>query len=304
MRRIAVIDLGTNSTRLLVADVDGRRVRELARRSEVTRLGDGVDASGRLNEAAVERVCAVVAGYRNTIDGLRAERVEAIATSAVRDSANGAEFVRCLSERFGLDARTLSGHDEARLTFLGATARRDHRPCLVIDIGGGSTELVVGAAGAQPEFHASTQLGSVRGSERYLRDDPPSAAQVSALRADVRAVIERDIPARLRGPQHDAIAVAGTATSLAAIDQRLVPYDRDAVDGYVIARAACERMLGELTALPLELRRDVIGLHPARAPTIVAGAAILAETMAALALERVETSEADLLHGVAITGTS
>ena len=300
--RVAVVDLGTNSTRLLVADVAHGSVTELDRRTNVTRLGEGVDASGRLADTAMERVFATVAGYREAIDGLGAEQVVAVATSAVRDAANGEDFRVALRDRYGIDARTISGDEEARLTFLGATSARPRGArTVVIDIGGGSTELVVGRGGGEPEFHVSTQAGSVRQTERHLPSDPVPAAEIEPLRAEVREIIETGAPEDVRAGVEAGIAVAGTATSLAAIDQRLDPYDPEKVDGYALTLDACERMLAALAALPLAERREVAGLHPDRAPTIVAGAAILVEAMSAFALDHVETSEADILHGAALT---
>src|SRR3954470_6245861 len=196
---IAVVDLGTNSTRLLVAEVEDGRVRELERRSTVTRLGEGVDASGRLADAAMERVFATLADYRELIDRHKAERVVAVATSAVRDSANGDEFREALSERFGIDAQIISGEQEARLTFLGATAGRNPATTtLVIDIGGGSSELVIGRPGEDHDFHVSTQAGAVRQSERHLHDDPPTPEQLDALRREVRGIIDEAVPRELR----------------------------------------------------------------------------------------------------------
>jgi len=301
--RVAVLDLGTNSTRLLIADVQDGHLEELDRRTAVTRLGERVEATGRLQPAAIERVCETLVAYRRAIDERRVDRIESVATSAVRDATNGDELRATLRERFGLEARTLSGDEEARLTFLGATSGRSSGDAstLVIDIGGGSTEFVIGAPGEAPDFHVSTQAGSVRHTERHLAHDPPTTPEVRELRSDVRQLIERSVRARVRARVTKGIAVAGTATSLAAIDQRLNVYDRSRVDGYELQRPACERMLAELAALPLERRREVVGLNPARAPTIVAGAAVLVESMEAFALERVETSESDILHGVAIT---
>jgi exopolyphosphatase/guanosine-5'-triphosphate,3'-diphosphate pyrophosphatase len=300
--RVAVVDLGTNSTRLLVAQVADGRVDELAHASNVTRLGEGVDATGRLQDAAIERVHATLAGYRETIDLLEAERIVAVATSAVRDAANGEDFRAALRERYGIDARTISGDEEARLTFRGATSARapGEGPLLVIDIGGGSTEFVVGRAGEEPCFHVSTPAGSVRQSERHIRDDPAPPEQVAAAAREVRAILEGEIPGRTRAEVTAGIAVAGTATSLAAIDQELDPYDADRVHGYELRLDACERMLTVLAALPLERRREVAGLHPDRAPTIVAGAVILVESMRLFGLTAVETSEADILHGAAL----
>jgi exopolyphosphatase/guanosine-5'-triphosphate,3'-diphosphate pyrophosphatase len=304
-RPIAVVDLGSNSTRLLVAVVEDGRVRELERHSTVTRLGDGVDGSGRLSEAAMERVLDALAGYRELIDEHGAEPVVAVATSAVRDSENGDDLRAAMQERHGIDARTISGDEEAGLTFHGATAARaGGAVTLVIDIGGGSTELVIGRPGQDPSFHVSTQSGSVRQSERHLKDDPPTADQLDALRAEVREIVDEAVPRELRGQVEEGIAVAGTATQLAAVDQAVEPYDPARLDGYRLTRGACERMLATLAALPLEERREVAGLDPARAPTIVAGAAILLEVMAAFSLDAVEVSEADILHGAALRASN
>jgi exopolyphosphatase / guanosine-5'-triphosphate,3'-diphosphate pyrophosphatase len=298
---IAVVDLGTNSTRLLVARVVDGRVEELERRSTVTRLGDGVDATGRLAGAAMERVFATIGDYCELIDGRGADPVVAVATSAVRDSANGEEFRAAMRDRFGIDARILSGDQEARLTFLGATnGRAAHSATLVVDIGGGSTELVIGRPGADPEFHVSTQAGSVRQSERHLHDDPPAPEQLAELREEVRGIIDAAVPPDLRDGVDHGIAVAGTATQLASIDLGLEERDSARADGHVLTHTACDRMLAMLASKPLAERREVRGLDPDRAPTIVAGAAILVEAMDAFRLDAVEAAKADILHGAAI----
>jgi len=299
--RIAVVDIGTNSTRLLVAEVaPGRIERELARATEVTRLGDGVDATGRLSGDAMARVIDACARYRATIDELGAERVVAVLTSAVRDAANGRELHDELQRRFGFDAQTLSGEQEARLTYLGATSWRGHdEPLLVLDIGGGSTELVVGS-GDELEFFVSTQVGSVRFTERYLAADPPAPDALEACRRAVRSELERAVPAVVRARPRDGVAVAGTPTSFAAIELELEPYDRDHVHGHRLSRARCEEILARLARLPLAERRAVPGLHPDRAPTIVAGGAVLVETMALFGLEQMEVSEHDILDGAAL----
>jgi exopolyphosphatase/guanosine-5'-triphosphate,3'-diphosphate pyrophosphatase len=307
-RPIAVVDLGTNSTRLLIARVTGPSgpVEELERRSEVTRLGQGVDSSGRLADEAVERVFGVLEQYASLIEEHGAERVVALATSAVRDSENGDEFRAAMRERFGFDARTISGDEEARLTFLGATSARSDRdePTLVIDIGGGSTELVVGRPASDPDFHVSTQAGSVRQSERHLHDDPPAAGQVRALGEEVRGIIEAEVPGAVRGDVTRGIAVAGTATQLASIDLECEPNDPARVHGHELELDNVRAMLARLAAVPLAERREIRGLHPDRAPTIVAGAAILVQAMEAFGLGRVETSETDILHGAALSAAS
>ena len=277
---VAVIDIGTNTTRLLVAEVEDGEVVELERRTTITSLGQGVDASGRLAQDAMDRVTEAIAVYREVIDRLGAERVVALATSAMRDAENGPAFRDFLAERFGIEARTISGDEEARLTFLGATGgRNDDRETLVIDIGGGSTEFVSGRPGREPNFHVSTQMGSVRFTERYA-DLEEMAAAVSETVPDVSV--------------EQGIAVAGTATSLAAID------GAEEVHGYRLSLATCERLVAMLAGMSLEERRRVPGLHPDRAPTIVAGAVILTESIRELGLAEIEVSVADLLHGAAL----
>jgi exopolyphosphatase/guanosine-5'-triphosphate,3'-diphosphate pyrophosphatase len=284
---VAVIDIGTNTTRLLVAEPEDGDVVELERRTTITSLGQGVDSTGRLADAAMDRVAEAIAAYREVIDRVGAEKVVAVATSAMRDAENGPAFRDYLKEKYGVDARTISGDEEARLTFLGATAgRNDDRETVVIDIGGGSTEYVAGRAGEDPSFHTSTQMGSVRHTERFLHTDPPKPEELQALAEDVRGIVPSV------SAEH-AIAVAGTATSLAAID------GAEEVHGYRLNLAACERIAAMLAGLPLEERRNVKGLHPDRAPTIVAGAVILTESIRALGLSEVEISDRDLLHGAA-----
>jgi exopolyphosphatase/guanosine-5'-triphosphate,3'-diphosphate pyrophosphatase len=300
-RRIGVVDMGTNSTRLLVAEVHDGHVTELERRTIVTRLGEGVEATGRLAAAAIARVCEALAVYREVLDRLGTSDVVAVATSAMRDAENGPAFREEIRERFGIEARTISGDEEARLTFLGATSgRRAGAETLVIDIGGGSTEYVTGKTGSDPGFHVSTRMGSVRHTERHLHSDPPTADEMATLAEDARSILVTDIPADVRERVEEGIAVAGTATSLAAIAQELDPYDPDKVHGYRLGRGTCERIVAQLAALTVKERRGVKGLHPDRAPTIVAGAVILLESMRAFELDEIEVSEADILHGAAL----
>jgi exopolyphosphatase/guanosine-5'-triphosphate,3'-diphosphate pyrophosphatase len=300
---VAVVDIGTNSTRLLVAEVkDGRVAAELERESQVTRLGAGVDSAGRLQDEAMERVYATLARYREAIERHGAQRAVAVLTSAVRDAANGAEFAETVKQRFGLEPHVLKGEEEARLTFLGATSERDpgdDTPTLVIDIGGGSTELVIGA-GQRAHFHVSTQAGVVRQSERHIREDPPTEAELTELRRDVRGILEAGVPEEQRSAVQQGIAVAGTATSLAAIAQRLDPYDPAKVHGYRLNGAERDRIRDELTKLTLEQRRAVPGLHPDRAATIIPGVLILEQVMDLFGLDEVEISEHDILRGAAI----
>jgi exopolyphosphatase / guanosine-5'-triphosphate,3'-diphosphate pyrophosphatase len=301
--RRAVVDIGTNSTRLLVADVEDGRVGDvLARRTEITRLGAGVDADGRLSDEAMQRVYTVLDNYRKVIDEQGATDAVAVLTSAVRDAANGVEFSDAVRERWRIEPHVLSGDDEARLTFLGATSERDpddRTPTLVIDIGGGSTEFVIGT-GREMDFHVSNQAGVVRQTERHLHTDPPTDGEQAALARDAREILSAGTPESRRRAVAHAIAVAGTATSLASIAQELVPYDADKVEGYVLTRAEIRQIRERLAGMTLAERRQVRGLHPDRAPTIVAGAIILLETLELFGLDQVEVSEHDILRGAAL----
>jgi exopolyphosphatase/guanosine-5'-triphosphate,3'-diphosphate pyrophosphatase len=292
--------MGTNSTRLLVADVEDGRVRELERRSTVTRLGRGVDTSGQLAGEAIEDVCAAVARYIGIYEAIGAEHVVAVATSAVRDASNGEVFLAELRERFALQARILDGDEEARLTYLGACAEREPRlKTLVIDIGGGSTELVIGDAN-EVDFYASLQAGTVRHTERHLIHDPAEPAELEELANDVRSLVDSELQGAALVQASAGIAVAGTPTSLAAIDQQLDPYDPALVHGYRLPLASIQHMCSQLAAMPLAERLQVTGLHEGRAPTIVAGVVILIQVMRAFGLSEVEVSEHDILWGAAL----
>ncbi|HTR72349.1 MAG TPA: Ppx/GppA family phosphatase [Solirubrobacteraceae bacterium] len=379
--RAAVVDIGTNSTRLLIGEVseDGK-IEELVRRSRVTRLGAGVDTAGRLAPEACERVYAVLADYRAEIDayapglsiagdptapgdsgagglpdGYAPELPTApepstpgdsgagaaggdypnlaVMTSAVRDAANGRELADRIKYEYGLDAKILSGEEEAKMTFLGAmsgqpagrsgksglrasvasaAAGRDAPgiagpgvpgsagPTVVIDIGGGSTEFIVGSNG-EAGFHSSLPAGVVRMSERHIESDPPEPSELQALAADTRAVFLSGLPESERRAVTKGIAVAGTATAAAAIDQELDPYDPARVHGYRLLLATVEMLLARLADMDEARRREVIGLDPDRAPTIVAGMVLLSEAMRAFGLEEVEVSEHDILHGGLLT---
>jgi exopolyphosphatase/guanosine-5'-triphosphate,3'-diphosphate pyrophosphatase len=279
--RVAAIDLGTNSTRLLVADVDGGSVREVERALEITRLGEGVDERRRLLPLPIARVRNVLTSFRRTLERLGAERALAVATSAVRDAENGEAFLGEVEWSYGFSTRLLSGDEEAALTFRGVAAGRRLAPeTLIVDIGGGSTELILA------DRHLSLDVGCVRLTERFGDDVDAAGAHVAALLPDLHV--------------RAAIGVAGTVTSLAALDLGLVEYDPERVHGHELSAAAVEEQLARLARLPLEERRRVAGLDPERAPVIVAGAAILREVLRRYGLARIEVSEHDLLHGVAL----
>jgi len=284
--RVAAIDLGTNTTRLLVADVVDGDVREVHRETRITRLGEGVDARKRLLPVAIARVRNALSDYRRTLERLDAERALLVATSAVRDAENGEAFLGEIEWSYGFATQLVSGDDEAELT------RRGVQPppgALVLDIGGGSTELLV------DDFHVSLDMGSVRFTERFVRSDPPTRDEIDACARAVRSMLtELDI-----APQQ-AIGVAGTVTTIAALDLGLDAYDRERVDGHRLSLQGVRAQLDRLAALPLAERREVPALEPERAPVIVAGAVILTETLAHFGLDAIDVSERDILDGIAL----
>jgi exopolyphosphatase/guanosine-5'-triphosphate,3'-diphosphate pyrophosphatase len=292
---VAAVDIGSNSTRLLITD----GTRALARESIVTRLGEGVEASGRLGEAPMRRVLDVLARYREAIEAHGCTRAAAVMTSAVRDAANGAAFAARVGNALGFEARILSGDEEARLTYAGATFGRAAGEYLVIDIGGGSTEIVLSSG-----FHISTQIGVVRHSERHLHSDPPLPQELAALADDVREALEAHVPVRSYENQLSAIAVAGTPTQCAAIDLELETPDPALIEGHVLTAQRLRELLDRVAALPLAQRREIRGLDPARAAVIVAGIVILLEVVQYFGLDRVEASERDILVGLALSTTT
>jgi len=283
--RVAAIDLGTNSTRLLVADVDDGGLREIVRRTEITRLGEGVDERHRLLPLPVARVRNVLTDYRREAERLGAERTLLVATSAVRDAENGEAFLGEVEWSYGFATQLLTGDEEAALMLRGVGEVEPGT--LVLDIGGGSTELVT--------LHSRTSLdvGAVRLTERYLHSDQPTDDELEACAQYVRTVL----------PPLDAtsvVGVAGTITTLAALDLGLDEYDRERVHGHELSLAGVERQLERLAALPLEQRREVPALEPERAPVIVAGAVIAREVLAAYGLGAYRVSEHDILDGIAL----
>jgi exopolyphosphatase/guanosine-5'-triphosphate,3'-diphosphate pyrophosphatase len=306
MTRVAVVDIGTNSTRLLVADVSpSGTVSTVVRRSTVTRLGAGVDASGSLSSEAIDRVFRALDDYSEEINSHNCTSNLAVLTSAVRDAANGAEFAERIRREYSLDARVLTGEEEAQLTFLGAMHDRafSSEPTVVIDIGGGSTEFIVGHD-SSAGFHVSLPAGVVRMSERHIHSDPPAPSELQNLARDTRAVFLDGLAPEQRGvggePITHGIAVAGTATSAASIDQELDPYDPARVQGYPLQLATVELLLARLADMDESQRRSVVGLHPDRAPTIVAGMILLSEALRAFELDCIEVSEHDILFGGAL----
>ena len=292
--RVAAVDLGTNTTRLLVADVVDGRVDEVDARAEITRLGEGVDTRRRLLPLPIARTRNVLTDYRRLVESLGAERTLAIATSAVRDAENGEAFLGEVEWSYGFATRLVGGGEEAELTFRGVTSdTRLERSTLVVDIGGGSTELVV----AGPDgigSRRSLDIGSVRLTERFFHRDPADPSDVAACASHVDLTLPETLEV------DEAIGVAGTVTSLAAIELELDVYDRDTVHGHRLTLETVERQIERLARMPLAERIHVAGLHPDRAPVIVAGAIIVRETLVRAGLDALTVSERDILHGIAL----
>jgi exopolyphosphatase/guanosine-5'-triphosphate,3'-diphosphate pyrophosphatase len=293
MTRVAAVDLGTNSTRLLVADVDGGRLEEIERRLTITRLGEGVDERGRLLPVPIARVRNTLADYRRELEALGATRTLAIGTSAIRDAENGEAFLGEVEWSYGFVTRLLDGTEEAAMMLRGVAAGRDAplEDTLLVDIGGGSTELVVSENGAP--MATSIDVGCVRVTERFLPSDPPTPEELAAAAAYVRRIL----PVR---PARTAIGVAGTVTTLATLDLGLDEYDPQRTHGHRVPRETVDRELDRLAAMTLEERLRVAGMEAGRAPVIVAGLVILREVMDAYDLPEIEVSERDILHGAAL----
>jgi exopolyphosphatase/guanosine-5'-triphosphate,3'-diphosphate pyrophosphatase len=276
--KVAALDLGTNTTRLLVAAVDDGRVEELHRETRITRLGEGVDARRRLLPLPIARVRNVLTDYRRTAESLGAERTLLVATSAVRDAENGEAFLGEIEWSYGFATRLLSGEEEAELTRRGVGQLEAET--LLLDIGGGSTELVLG------DFHTSLPMGSGRFTERHGED-------VSVLEETARSLLPELEP-------QDAVGVAATITTLAALDLGLAQYEREWVHGHFLTRDGARVQLERLAALSLDERRRAPALDPERAPVIVAGAAILVAILDAYDLPGIRASERDILDGAAL----
>jgi exopolyphosphatase/guanosine-5'-triphosphate,3'-diphosphate pyrophosphatase len=298
--RVAAVDLGTNSTRLLVADVEDGRIADVERDTRVTRLGEGVDERRRLLPVPVARVRNVLSDYRRRLEAHGAERTLAIATSAIRDAENGEAFLGEVEWSYGFDTRLLSGHDEALMMFRGVTSERAlSAATVIVDVGGGSTELVAGGPeGVQ--WHDSLDIGSVRLTERFLRTDPPTGGELEACAEAVSALLAERVPDEIRGGTRSAVGVAGTITSLAALALGLEEYDRDRVHGFRLTAVSLQEQLARLASVPVAERRRIRPLDPERAPVIVAGAVIAREMLEFFGLDVLEISERDILDGAAL----
>jgi exopolyphosphatase/guanosine-5'-triphosphate,3'-diphosphate pyrophosphatase len=311
MTRVASIDCGTNSIRLLVADVpsDGAHT-DLLRRMEVVRLGQGVDATGRLAPEAIERTRRVLAEYAAQARDLGATAVRMVATSATRDAANRADFEDMVSATLGQLPDVVTGHEEAELSFLGATASLDRAaaahgsppprpPFLVVDIGGGSTEFVLGDADGVRGAR-SVDIGCVRLTERHLHGDPPSDDEVARAEADIRAalaVVRTDVPV---DDAATLVGLAGSVTTVAALALELPAYDADAIHGSRIPVDDVRAVTADLLAAPRSRRAAMPVMHPGRVDVIGAGSLILRVLMDEFAMSDVVVSEHDILDGIAL----
>ena len=299
--RVAAIDIGTVTCRLLVADVDAEGLHELRRAHAITNLGEGVATSGVLLPQAMQRVDEQMERFMGIVEECRDEAhpdivVVAMATSAARDARNASEFTALLVAR-GIELSVIPGEREAELSFKGASSSFPAEPLFVVDVGGGSTEVIAGTAGEAPQFRRSFNIGCRRVTELFLRTDPPTGSELQEAKAWEPFFSE----VRAAGFEPRALAaVAGTATSIAAMHLRLEHYDAEKVHLSRIDRTTLDALAQRVSALPLEERRQVVGLEPDRAPVIVAGLAILQTVLDASGMDAFTVSETDILHGIVL----
>jgi exopolyphosphatase/guanosine-5'-triphosphate,3'-diphosphate pyrophosphatase len=297
--RWATIDVGTNTVLLLVAERRGDTLAPVLERADITRLGRGVDATGRLDPAAIHDTVAVLAEYARAARELGARVVACVATSAARDAANGGEFFDAARAAAELSPEVIPGDEEARLVW--ASAWRDFgragEPLAVLDVGGGSTELSYGDGDA-PRGRTSLQVGAVRLTERHVRGDPPSAAEVDRLRAAAREAVRPLAALPGRAPGGRLVGVAGTVTTLAAVSQSLPVYDAGKVHGSALSLQEIERLAATLAALAVRERAALPGMEPKRADVILAGAVVVAEAMRATGFDRLTVSDRGVRWGL------
>jgi exopolyphosphatase/guanosine-5'-triphosphate,3'-diphosphate pyrophosphatase len=298
--RVAAIDCGTNSIRLLVADVTGETLTDVSRRMEIVRLGEGVDRTGRLAPAAIERTRVVLADYTAELRAAGAGRVRMVATSASRDAANAADFRAMVLDTLGSEPEVITGDEEARLSFTGAVRGLDAPgPYLVVDIGGGSTEFVAGRGGVERAL--SVDIGCVRMTERHLPGDPPGPDQVAAARADIETQVDRALLAVAPAAGATLVGLAGSVTTVAGLALGLDRYDPDRIHQARISRDAVAKVTDDLLASTRAQRLAMPVMHPGRADVIGAGALILRVIMERSGAESVIASEHDILDGIAFS---
>ncbi|GAA0533513.1 Ppx/GppA phosphatase family protein [Paractinoplanes ferrugineus] len=298
--RVAAIDCGTNSIRLLIADVTDGRSTDIARRMEIVRLGEGVDRTGRLSDAALARTRKALQVYAAEIAELGIDRVRMCATSASRDAANAADFRDMVRGVLGVDPEVITGDEEARLSFAGAVAGLDAAPpFLIFDIGGGSTEFVTGSA--RVEHAISMDIGCVRMTERHLHSDPPAAAEVAAATRDITEAVETALAAVPGRSAGTLVGLAGTVTTVTALALGLPSYDSARIHHARVSRAAVAKVADELLAMTTAERLALPVMHPGRADVIAGGALILKIIMDRVGRTELVASEHDILDGIAFS---
>jgi len=300
--KLASIDIGTNSIRLLVAEIKpNHQLNVLIRQAKVTRLGEGVNSHRLLKPAAISRTLGALAEYKKILEEAEAEKVIVAATSAVREAQNSQDFLNAIKNRFGWQTEVLSGETEANLSFLGALGIRQpsaisHHSVLVIDVGGGSTELIVGKS--RPSQLFSLDIGSVRLTEMFIKNDPPLPSEIEETRNHIRLIFEKAMDKIAEQFPKEAIGLAGTFTTLSAIKLGLADYDWRKVHGSVLKKQEIEEIFERLISLPLEARKKIVGLEPERADVAIAGTLIILEILERLHFDQVRVSEQDLLDGL------
>jgi len=298
--RVAAIDCGTNSIRLLIADVVDGRVIDVSRRMEIVRLGEGVDRTGRLSDAALARTRKALIGYAAEIAELGITRVRMCATSASRDASNAADFRAMVRAVLGVDPEVITGDEEARLSFAGAVAGLSAEPpYLIFDIGGGSTEFVTGSTGV--EHAISMDIGCVRMTERHLHDDPPTPAQIEAATRDITAAVDTALAAVPGRSAPTVVGLAGTVTTVTALALGLDAYDPTRIHHARVSRAAVAKVTADLLAMTTAERLALPVMHPGRADVIAGGALILSIILDRSGHDFVIASEHDILDGIALS---
>ena len=306
--RIAAIDIGTVTTRLLIAsrELSSATVVELYREIDITQLGQGVSSTGMLPEQGITAVLFALEKYVRAIERFQVEKVYCVATSALRDAGNAKELVDA-AESLGISIEVISGEEEARLAFCGASYGLDASEILLLDIGGGSTELVLGSIDgdgrAEVKQLTSLQLGSRRLTDLFMNSDPPSADEIEAARAHVREMLLREIKG-YQGEFDQLVAVAGTATTLVAVLGEVDPYDPAKVQGCTVNLGDVDALLSLFLSKTLEARRQIVGLEPKRADVIIAGTLILEAALDILDCQQFTVSDRDLLYGIVLSATN
>ncbi len=304
--RYAAIDIGTVTCRMLVVDVNESGLHELTREYVITNLGEGVDATGELKPEAIDRVVRAIDGFLAVRDSLSTPdhpvvRTVAVATSAARDARNAAEFAARLRER-GIELSVIPGSREAALSFSGASIDFSGERLMVVDVGGGSTEVVMGTGGAEPLRAHSFNVGCRRVTEKFLASDPPAPEELVRARAWIREQMASWFAdqAKEAASLERVVAVAGTATTVVSIRERMETYDSSRVHKARVSRQELLEVYERLAALPLSARKKVVGLDPKRAPVMVAGLLILLEVLDFAGIDAFTVSETDILHGITL----